>query len=425
VPGRDVTGTIEAVWRIESARLIAGIAHLVRDVALAEDLAQEALVAALEQWPNSGVPDKPGAWLMATAKHRGIDRLRRAEVHQRKVEELGRDAKLRLLADDDLAAAAADPFDDDLLRLIFTACHPVLSTDARVALTLRLLCGLTTREIAQAYLTSESAVAQRIVRAKRTLSAARVPFAVPELGELRERLASVLEVSYLIFNEGYSATTGERLIRPELMEEALRLGRILAELLPDEAEVHGLVALMELQASRTCARIGPAGEQVPLLDQNRSRWDWLLVGRGLAALERAYATGGPVGPYTLQAAIAACHARARTAAETPWEQIVALYDGLAQLMRSPVVELNRAVAVGMAFGPQPALEIVDRLQEEPALTSYHLLPTVRGDLLEKLGRPDEARPEFERAALLTANSRRQAVLRRRAAPAHPSVSRRR
>ncbi|HET7048835.1 MAG TPA: RNA polymerase sigma factor [Solirubrobacteraceae bacterium] len=413
--GRDVTRTIEAVWRMESARLIAGIARLVRDVALAEDLAQEALVAALEQWPESGVPDNPGAWLMATAKHRGIDRLRRAEVHQRKTEELGRDAESRSPADDDLAAAADDPFDDDLLRLIFTACHPVLSTEARVALTLRLLCGLTTREIARAYLTSESAVAQRIVRAKRTLSAARVPFEVPGRRELGERLASVLEVVYLIFNEGYSATAGERLIRPELMEEALRLGRILAELLPREAEVHGLVALLELQASRTRARTKPSGEAVLLLAQDRSRWDWLLVGRGLAALERAYATGGPIGPYTLQAAIAACHARARTPDDTDWERIVALYDGLAQLMPSPVVELNRAVAVGMAFSPQAAIEIVDHLREEPTLDSYHLLPTVRGDLLEKLGRLDEARAEFERAALLTANSRQRATLLKRAA----------
>jgi RNA polymerase sigma factor (sigma-70 family) len=412
---RDVARTIEAVWRIESARLIAGIAHLVRDIALAEDLSQEALVAALEQWPESGVPDNPGAWLMATAKHRGIDRLRRAEVHQRKTEELGRDAELRSPAHDDLAAAADDPFDDDLLRLIFTACHPVLSTTARVALTLRLLCGLTTREIARAYLTSESTVAQRIVRAKRTLSAARVPFAVPGRAELPERLASVLEVVYLIFNEGYYPTAGERLSRPELMEEGLRLGRILAELLPREAEVHGLVALMELQASRTRARTGPSGEPVLLLDQDRSRWDWVLVGRGLAALERAYATGGPVGPYTLQAAIAACHARARVAEDTDWERIVALYDGLAQLMPSPVVQLNRAVAVGIALGPQPALEIVDRLREEPALDSYHLLPSVRGDLLEKLGRPDEARAEFERAALLTTNSLQQAALLERAA----------
>ena len=413
--GRDVRRTVEAVWRIESARLIAGVAGLVRDVALAEDLAQEALVAALEQWPESGVPDNPGAWLMATAKHRGIDRLRRAEVDQRKSAELGRDAELRSRVDDDLAAAVDDPFDDDLLRLIFTACHPVLSTDARVALTLRLLCGLTTREIARAYLTSESAVAQRIVRAKRTLSATRVPFAVPGRRELYERLASVLEVVYLIFNEGYSASAGEQLIRPELMEEALRLGRILAELLPHEAEVHGLAALMELQASRTRARIAPSGDQVLLLDQDRSRWDWLLVGRGLAALERAYATGGAIGPYTLQAAIAACHARARVAEDTDWERIAALYDGLAQLMPSPVIELNRAVAVGMAFGPQSALEIVNRLREEPGLDGYYLLPSVRGDLLEKLGRPDEARAEFERAALLTANSRQQGALLERAA----------
>jgi RNA polymerase sigma-70 factor (ECF subfamily) len=416
VASPDVKRTIEAVWRIESARLIAGIARLVRDVGLAEDLAQEALVAALERWPESGVPDNPGAWLMATARHRAIDQLRGAEVHQRKTEELGRRAALRS-RETDLAAAADDPFDDDLLRLIFTACHPVLSADARVALTLRLLCGLTTKEIARAYLASESTVAQRIVRAKRTLAAARVPFEVPGQAELRERLASVLEVVYLIFNEGYSATAGQDLIRPELMEEALRLGRILAELLPGEAEVHGLVALMELQASRTRARISSSGDQVLLLDQDRSRWDWLLVGRGLAALERAYATGGPVGLYTLQAGIAACHARARVAEDTDWERIVALYDGLAQLLPSPVVELNRAVAVGMAFGPRAALEIVDALREEPALDGYYLLPSVRGDLLGKLGRLDEARAEFERAALLTANSRQRAALLERAATA--------
>jgi RNA polymerase sigma-70 factor (ECF subfamily) len=409
----DVSRTIEAVWRIESARLIAGAARLVRDVGLAEDLAQEALVAALEQWPESGVPDNPGAWLMATAKHRGIDRLRRADVHQRKIEELSRDAELRSEDAGDLAVD--DPFDDDLLRLIFIACHPVLSTDARVALTLRLLCGLTTREIARAYLTSESTVAQRISRAKRTLSAARVPFEIPGRSELRERLASVLEVIYLIFNEGYSATAGSELIRPELMEEALRLGRILAELLPREAEVHGLAALMELQASRTRARISPSGDQVLLLDQDRSRWDWLLIGRGLAAIERAYATGGPIGPYTLQAGIAACHARARVAEDTDWERIVALYDGLAQLMPSPVVELNRAVAVGMAFGPQAALEIVETLREDRTLDGYHLLPTVRADLLEKLGRRAEASAEYERAALMTANTRQRTALLERAA----------
>jgi RNA polymerase sigma-70 factor (ECF subfamily) len=415
VASADVKRTIEAVWRIESARLIAGTARLVRDVGLAEDLAQEALVAALEQWQESGVPANPGAWLMATAKHRGIDLLRRADVHQRKTEELGRDAELRSRDTGDLAAAVDDPFDDDLLRLIFTACHPMLSTDARVALTLRLLCGLTTKEIARAYLASESTVAQRIVRAKRTLSAARVPFEVPGRDELRERLTSVLEIVYLIFNEGYSPTTGEALVRPELLEEALRLGRILAELLPREAEVHGLASLMELQASRTRARISPSGDQVLLLDQDRSRWDWVLVGRGLAALERAYATGGPIGPYTLQAGIAACHARARVPEDTDWERIAALYDGLAQLMPSPVVELNRAVAIGMAFGPQAALEIVDALQAERALDGYHLLPTVRGDLLEKLGRRGEARAEFERAAVMTANSRQRAALLERAA----------
>ena len=410
-----VTRTVEAVWRIESARLIAGVARLVRDVGLAEDLAQEALVAALEQWPESGVPDNPGAWLMATAKHRGIDRLRRAEVHQRKTEELARDAEVRSAEAGDLAAAVDDPFDDDLLRLIFTACHPVLSTDARVALTLRLLCGLTTKEIARAYLVSEPTVAQRVVRAKRTLSAARVPFEVPGRGELRERLASVLEVVYLIFNEGYYATAGEHVIRPELVEEALRLGRVLAELLPGEAEVHGLVALMELQASRMRARISPSGDHVLLPDQDRSRWDWLLVGRGLVALDRAYATGGPIGPYTLQAAIAACHAKSRAAEGTDWEQIVALYDGLAQLMPSPVVELNRAVAIGMAFGPQAALGLVDALLEEPALDGYPLLPSVRGDLLEKLGRLGEASSEYERAARLTANTRQRAALLERAA----------
>jgi RNA polymerase sigma factor (sigma-70 family) len=419
VASPDVTRTIEAVWRIESARLIAGIVRLVRDVGLAEDLAQEALVAALEQWPEAGVPDNPGAWLMATAKHRGIDRLRRAEVHQRKTEELHRDAELHEPNDDDLAAAADDPFDDDLLRLIFTACHPVLSTDARVALTLRLVCGLTTREIARAYLSSEATVAQRISRAKRTLSATRVPFEVPARVELRERLAAVLEVVYLIFNEGYYPTAGERLTRHELMEEALRLGRILAELLPGEAEVHGLVALMELQASRTRARAGPSGEPVLLQDQDRSHWDWLLVGRGLTALERAYATGGPVGPYTLQAGIAACHARARAPEDTDWERIVALYDGLAELTPSPVVELNRAVAVGMASGPRAALEIVNRLGEEPALDGYHLLPSVRADLLERLGCLDEARAEYERAALLTANARQRAALLGRAAACAP------
>jgi len=409
--GADVARTIDAVWRIESARIIGGLARLVRDVGLAEDLAQEALVAALEQWPRTGVPDNPGAWLAATAKHRAIDRLRRHDVHRRKTEELARDAQLRGEADaPDLAAAAADPFDDDVLRLFFTACHPVLSVEARVALTLRLIGGLTTKEIARAYLVPEATVQQRIVRAKRTLTAARVPIEVPEHDELPERLAAVLEAIYLIFNEGYTATAGDRWMRPELLEEALRLGRIVARLLPGEPEAHGLSALMELQASRARARIGPDGRPVLLLDQDRSRWDWLLVGRGLAALERAYATGGAAGTYTLQAAIAACHARARRPEDTDWESIVALYDALAQIAPSPVVELNRAVAVGMAYGPEPALRLVDALADEPALRDYHLLPVVRGDLLERLGRPADARAEFERAVTLTANAGERAVL---------------
>jgi RNA polymerase sigma-70 factor, ECF subfamily len=412
---------IEAVWRIESARLIAGLARLVRDIGLAEDLAQEALVAALEQWPESGVPDNPGAWLMATGRRRAIDRLRRAEVGDRKTQELAREIELRGDAESpDLEAEIDDPFDDDLLRLIFTTCHTVLSTDARVALTLRLLGGLTTREIASAYLVSEATVAQRIVRAKRTLTEARVPFEAPERDELPDRLASVLEAIYLIFNEGYAASAGDDWTRPELIEEALRLGRILAELLPSEPEVHGLVALMELHASRIRARTGPGGEPVLLLEQNRSRWDWLLVGRGLAALERAQSTGRALGPYTLQAAISACHSRARVADDTDWERIVALYDALAQLAPSPVVELNRAVAVGMAFGPEPAFELVEALRSEPALGDYHLLPTVRGDLLEKLGRPEEAREEFARAASLTQNSRERAVLLGRVAACSPA-----
>jgi RNA polymerase sigma-70 factor, ECF subfamily len=416
VQAGEVNRTIEAVWRIESARLIAGLARIVGDVGFAEDLAQEALVAALEQWPESGVPDEPGAWLMAVGKRRAIDRLRRAEVGKRKTRELAHELEVRGAAESpELEAEIDDPFDDDLLRLIFTTCHPVLSTDARVALTLRLLGGLTTGEIARAYLVPESTVAQRIVRAKRTLSAARVPFEVPERDELGGRLASVLDVIYLIFNEGYAATAGDDWLRPELIEEALRLGRILAELLPSEPEVHGLVALMELQASRSRARTGPGGEAVLLLDQDRARWDWMLVGRGVAALERAHSGGRAIGTYTLQAEIAACHARARVAEDTDWERIVALYDALAQVSPSPVVELNRAVAIGMAYGPEAALELVEALDAEPALRSYHLLPSVRGDLLVKLGRAREARVEFERAASLTKNSRERAVLLQRMA----------
>ncbi len=398
----DVNRAVEAVWRIESARLIAGLARTVRDVGLAEDLAQEALVAALEQWTESGVPDNPGAWLMATAKRRGIDRLRRDRIAARKSEELGRELEVRGEAvERDLAAAIDDPFDDDLLRLIFTTCHPLLSTEARVALTLRLLGGLTTPEIARAYLISESTVAQRIVRAKRTLAAARVPIEVPVRDQLPERLAAVLEVVYLIFNEGYSPSSGDAVVRIELLEEAMRLGRILAELLPTEPEVHGLVALIELQASRTRTRVDPAGEPVPLLEQDRARWDWMLIGRGQRALERAYATGGSFGPYALQAAIAACHSRARDAADTDWVRIAALYDGLARVSPSPVVGLNRAVAVGMAFGPGAALELLGDEELGAALAGYPLLPAARGEMLERLGRDAEARTQFERAAELT------------------------
>jgi RNA polymerase sigma factor (sigma-70 family) len=405
--------TIDAVWRIESPRLIAGLARIVRDVGLAEDLAQDALVAALERWPESGVPDNPGAWLMATAKHRAIDSLRRSSRLARKQEEMGR--ALSETEGPDLAAAADDQIGDDLLSLVFTTCHPVLSTDARVALTLRLLGGLTTPEIARAFLVPEPTVAQRIVRAKRTLAEARVPFEVPAGAELADRLASVLEVVYLVFNEGYSATAGDDWVRPALCEDALRLGRILARLAPREPEVHGLVALMEIQASRTRARVGPDGAAVLLYDQDRSRWDRVLIGRGLAALDRVEELGGAYGPYGLQAAIAACHARARVPEETDWTRIAALYDALAQLTGSPVVELNRAVAVGMAFGPAEGLAIVDELRSEPALSEYHLLPSVRADLLAKLGRLDEARTELDRAAALTRNERERALLLERAA----------
>ncbi|HEV2773869.1 MAG TPA: RNA polymerase sigma factor [Thermoleophilaceae bacterium] len=416
VTASDTHSAIDAVWRIESARLIAGLTRIVRDVGLAEDLAQEALVAALEQWPESGVPDKPGAWLMATAKHRAIDRLRRTQRLERKQEELGRELELQQeTAEADLDAAIDDDIGDDLLRLVFTTCHPVLSTEAQVALTLRLLGGLTTEEIARAFLVKEATVAQRIVRAKRTLAESRVPFEVPGAHELPDRLASVLEVVYLVFNEGYSATAGHDWMRPALCQEALRLGRILAELAPQEPEVHGLVALMEIQASRSRARIGPSGEPVLLLDQDRARWDHVLVHRGLAALERAEKLGGALGPYALQAAIAACHARARTPEETDWARIAALYDALAQLAPSPVVELNRGVAVAMAFGPAVGLEIVDALTSEPSLARYHLLPSVRGDLLVRLGRFDEARAELERAAALTRNARERTLLLERAA----------
>ncbi len=409
---------IEAVWRIESPRLIAGLARVVRDVGRAEELAQEALLAALERWPSSGVPDNPGAWLMATAKNRAIDELRRDRLLERKHQELGHELEARgeATAAPDLDAALDDDVGDDLLRLVFVACHPVLSTEARAALTLRLLGGLTTEEIARAFLVPEPTIAQRIVRAKRTLADARVPFEVPRGAELAARLSSVLEVIYLIFNEGYSATAGDDWMRPELCEEALRLGRILAGLAPDEPEVHGLLALMEIQASRAGARTGPSGEPILLLEQNRARWDQLLIRRGLAALARAEAlSGDALRPYTLQAAIAACHARATTADATDWPRIATLYQALAVVSPSPIVDLNRAVAVGMAFGPAAGLALVDRLTEEPALASYHLLPAVRGDLLAKLGRLDEARAEFERAATLTRNLREQALLGERAA----------
>src|SRR5881398_2733988 len=411
----DTHEAIDAVWRIESARLIAGLTRITGDVGLAEDLAQDALVVALERWPRSGIPDNPGAWLMATAKHRAIDQLRRSKMLDRKHEQLGHELEAgRDAGPAQLDAAIDDPIGDDLLRLMFIACHPVLSTEARVALTLRLLGGLTTDEIARAFLVPESTVAQRIVRAKRTLREARVPFEVPRGTELTARLASVLEVIYLVFNEGYSATAGDEWVRPALCDDALRLARILAELVPDEPEVHGLVALLEIQASRLRARVGPGGEPILLADQDRSRWDQLLVRRGLAALERAERLAGALGPYALQAAIAACHARAGTAAETDWPRIVALYDAVAQLEPSPVIELNRAVAVGMAFGPAAGLELVDALVPEPSLKAYHLLPAVRGDLLRKLGRSEEARAEFERAASLTQNARERELLQKRA-----------
>jgi RNA polymerase sigma-70 factor (ECF subfamily) len=415
--GSVTHSTIDAVWRMESPRLIAGLTRMVRDVGLAEDLAQDALVAALERWPRSGVPDNPGAWLMAIAKRRAIDLFRRNERLDRKHAELGRElASEQAGPPAEMEAVATDEIiQDDLLRLVFIACHPVLSMEARVALTLRLLGGLTTDEIARAFLVPEPTIAQRIVRAKRTLAEARVAFEVPLASELADRLSSVLQVIYLIFNEGYSATAGDDWLRPALCDDALRLGRVLAELMPREPEVHGLVALMELQASRSRARVNAAGDPVLLLEQNRGLWDHMLIRRGLAALERAKVLGGTLGPYGLQAAIAACHARARTAGETDWQGIAALYDGLAELAPSPVVELNRAVAIAMAFGPAEGLELVDELTAEPSLKGYYLLPSVRGELLAKLGRLQEARDEFGRAASLTRNARQRKLLLERAA----------
>jgi RNA polymerase sigma factor (sigma-70 family) len=418
VAASEIHRSIDAIWRIESPRLIAGLTRIVRDVGIAEDLAQDALVAALERWPESGVPENPGAWLMTTAKNRAIDRLRRLRRIEEKHEELGREIEAeREAAVAELEAAVDDDVGDDLLRLMFIACHPVLSTEARVALTLRLIGGLSTEEIARAFLVPEPTIAQRIVRAKRTLGEAGVPFEVPRGEDRTARLSSVLEVIYLVFNEGYSATAGDDWLRPALCEDALRLGRILAGLVPNEPEVHGLVALMEIQASRSRARVGPTGEPVLLLEQDRARWDQILIRRGLAALERAEELGGAAGPYALQAAIAACHARARTAEETDWPRIVSLYDALSRVQPSPIVELNRAVAVGMASGPAAGLALVDDLASDPVLRGYHLLPSVRGDLLAKLGRGEEARAEFERAASLTKNARERKLLLDRAAAA--------
>jgi RNA polymerase sigma factor (sigma-70 family) len=420
VTASDTHRAIDAVWRLESARIIAGLTRMVRDVGVAEELAQDALVVALEKWPESGVPDNPGAWLMATAKHRAIDLLRRNKRLETKQEQLGRELETgQDTTEAEIDAALDDDVGDDVLRLMFISCHPVLSTESRVALTLRLLGGLTTDEIARAFLVPEPTVAQRIVRAKRTLSAKRIPFEVPPEAERAARLSSVLEVLYLVFNEGYSATAGDDWMRPALCQEALRLGRVMAELAPKEPEVHGLVALMEIQASRSAARTGPSGEPIPLLEQNRGRWDQLLIRRGFAALLRAESAGAPLGPYVLQGAIAACHAQARTPEETDWARIATLYQALARLTPSPVVELNRAVALGMAFGPAQGLELADRLVGEPALKNYHLLPSVRADFLARLGRSGEARSEYERAATLTRNERERQVLLERAAACAP------
>jgi RNA polymerase sigma factor (sigma-70 family) len=414
VSATDLHRTIDAVWKMEAGKLIAGLTRIVRDVGLAEDLAQDALVVALEKWPESGVPENPGAWLMATGKHRAIDLFRRNQLLARKHEEVGREIEAKQMVMPNFDAALEDNIGDDLLSLMFISCHPVLSTEARTALTLRLLGGLRTDEIARAFLASEATIAQRIVRAKRTLSDARVPFEVPQGGELVARLSSVLEVIYLIFNEGYSATAGDDWIRPGLCEEALRLGRTLAALAPREAEVHGLVALMEIQASRMKARVGPSGEPILLFDQDRARWDQLLIRRGLAALDRAEKLSPTRGSYTLQAAIAACHARARVPEDTDWTKIVSLYDALAELAPSPIVQLNRAVAVGMASGPAAGFALTERLTSESSLRNYHLLPSVRADLLTKLGRLGEARAEFERAASLTRNARERELLLSRA-----------
>ncbi|HUQ21041.1 MAG TPA: RNA polymerase sigma factor [Gemmatimonadaceae bacterium] len=413
---------IDAVWRIESAKLIAGLTRIVRDVGLAEDLAQDALLIALERWPETGVPDNPGAWLMATAKHRAIDIMRRNTLMDTKHEMIGHEIQSEQETAPDLDAAIDDNVGDDLLRLVFISCHPVLSTEARVALTLRLLGGLTTDEIARAFLAPEPTVAQRIVRAKKTLSDAKVPFEVPRGDDLTARVSSVLEVIYLIFNEGYSATAGDDWMRPGLCDDALRLGRILAELTPNEPEVHGLVALMEIQASRARARVSPTGDPILLLDQDRSRWDYMLIGRGLAALERAERLGGNNGRYVLQAEIAACHARARKPDDTDWARIAGYYEELAAITASPIVELNRAVAIAMAYGPALGLELVDSLVDEPSLKNYHLLPAVRGDCLLKLGRNDEARAEFERAAAMTRNSKERDLLLSRAAAATSAKS---